>query len=94
MSGQRGAQHSAISALGTTDPLNAVRPDQVPLRPQGRIPVLARLTWPTGAQWVPARAIRWTPTAVMVIIATIDEDYPEATLWLPARDVRRSLPAE
>ena len=64
-----------------------------PVRPMGRIPVLVRMEWPTGAVWVPARANRWNATQVLVVW-TPDEDNSKAErlVWLPAVDVRRSLP--
>lgn len=74
------------------NPLNAEQPARVPLKPQGRIPVIARLVWPDRIDYVPARAIRWTSGHVM-ILWTPNENLlsKELTVWLPAEDVTRRL---
>ncbi|MGN8245217.1 hypothetical protein ACTHAM_002336 [Cellulomonas soli] len=74
-------------------PLNADVPRHIPVKPQGRIPVLARLVLLGGAFWVPARAIRWTQTHVMVVITDDELTTREHLVWLRAADVRRRLPA-
>lgn len=73
--------------------LNQDRPEDVPLRPMGSIPVIARLVLAEVEEWRPATAIRWTPTHVMVRVeehrprTPIKADY----LWLPAADVTRAI---
>lgn len=62
----------------------------VPIRPMGRIPVIAHLVTAAGEQLRPGLAIRWTRTHVMVCI----EDHTERKiradyLWLRAADVTR-----
>jgi hypothetical protein len=73
--------------------LNSEIPKDVPLRPMGSIPVIARLVLADREEWRPAVAIRWTPTHVMVRVeehrpgTPIKADY----LWLPAADVTRAI---
>lgn len=59
----------------------------------GRIPVIVRLQLPDRTIWVPARAIRWTSTHVMVML-TPDENTTshETSEWLRAQDVVRCIP--
>lgn len=75
-------------------PLNERRPDKVPVRPQGSIPVIVRLLWHTHEELVPARAIRWTRDAVMVMICApgAPSNAHELIAWLPVHDVFRTLP--
>ena len=48
--------------------LNQETPPHVPLRPMGRIPVIARLVVHSGVELRPGVAIRGTPSHVMVCI--------------------------
>ncbi|WP_454044682.1 hypothetical protein [Cellulosimicrobium sp. Marseille-Q8652] len=84
----------ADSRWSVTTPLNAERPEHVPLKPQGSVPVIAHLLWATHEEFMPGRAVRWTAGHVMV--ALVDVDAPggarENYVWLPARDVFRTLP--
>ena len=73
--------------------LNSETPKDVPLRPMGSIPVIARLVLADQEEWRPATAIRWTPTHVMV---RIEEHHPRTPikadyLWLPVADVTRAI---
>lgn len=73
-------------------PRNHQPPPDPPLRPMGQIPVIARLIWTDGVEWVPALAIRWTPTHVMVSWSDPTAGpLRTAYAWLPAADVRRSI---
>ena len=77
---------------------NGDRPAHIPVKPMGSIPVIVHLVWSDGAEeWRPARAIRWTPTHVMV--GWLDEPgdgaararHDEHWEWLRAQDVMRSV---
>lgn len=74
------------------DPLNKITPTRVPNGSTGTYPVIARLVWPDREEGWPAKAIRWTDTAVLVAIQ-IEPDNPLATrhVWLRADDVMRKL---
>jgi len=73
-------------------PLNAERPASIPTKPQGRIPVIARLVWADRVDLVPARAIRWTSTHVLVLWTPDEHDVThEQSVWIPATDVRRRI---
>jgi hypothetical protein len=73
-------------------PRNEDRPPDIPVRPMGRIPVLARLVYPDRTVWAPARAIRWTDTHVLVLVTDDENDRGrEDTVWLRAQDVTRRL---
>lgn len=62
----------------------------VPLRPMGRIPVIARLVTADGTELRPAVAIRWTRTHVMVCVEEHrDRKVASDYLWLRAADVVR-----
>lgn len=76
--------------------LNAEQPPEIPRRQMGRVPVVARLVRPDGAEWWPATANRWTSTHVLVHWLE-DGDDPSRhyeLAWLRAEDVRRFLTAE
>ena len=65
---------------------------EIPVRPMGRIPVIARLVTAAGVEFRPAAAIRWTAGHVMVCLEdhsgpTITADY----IWLRVPDVMRHL---
>ncbi|NMR19232.1 hypothetical protein HIR71_03200 [Cellulomonas fimi] len=68
-------------------------PRTAPVRPMGEIPVIAHVVWEDGAEeWRAPRAIRWTPTHVMV--SWRDDPAASATErfeWLRANDVMRSV---
>ena len=68
-------------------------PAQVPVRPQGNVPVIVRVVWSDGAEeWRPARAVRWTATHVMVAWRDDEADpRSERHEWLRAADVARSV---
>lgn len=74
------------------EPLNQVVPDRVPNRPTSPCPVIARLVWPDREEGWPARAIRWSSTAVLVSIQIVPDD-PLGTryVWLAADDVKRTI---
>ena len=64
-----------------------------PVKPQGSIPIIVRIVWNDGGleEWRPARAIRWTPTHVMVVWQPEPGNArTEDSLWLRASDVLRS----
>jgi hypothetical protein len=71
-------------------PLNWEMPGRVPNRPMGDIPVIARLVWPHGEEYRPARANRWTHTHVLVTWVE-DGPYRDQGAWLRAEDVTRVL---
>jgi len=75
-------------------PINADQPQRgIPTRPQGDIPVIARLVWSTHEELLPGRAIRWTPTHVMVLKAPgAPSNAHELLVWLRAEDVHRTIP--
>jgi hypothetical protein len=65
---------------------------EIPLRPMGRIPVIARLVTATGVELRPGTAIRWTAGHVMVCVE--DHSGPKVLadyVWLRAPDVVRLL---
>jgi hypothetical protein len=75
-------------------PINQTQPAHVPARPQGDVPVIARLVWSTHEELVPARAIRWTQDHVMVMVRAPEarsSDH-ELVCWLRAADVHRTIP--
>jgi hypothetical protein len=55
--------------------------------------VIARVVTAAGERWVPMRAIRWTPVAVMVVWIENGPDgrRVDGLAWLPAADVARQL---
>lgn len=72
------------------EPLNQVVPDRVPGGSGGVIPVIARLVWPDCEEWYPARAVRWTPSAVLVSIqTTVGDPLANKLAWLAPADVKR-----
>ena len=72
--------------------LNQEMPNGVPLRPMGRIPVIARLVVREGVELRPGMAIRWTRTHVMVCLEDHSAQPVRAEyLWLQAVDVVRLL---
>ncbi|MGV8973488.1 MAG: hypothetical protein ACOH10_14285, partial [Rhodoglobus sp.] len=73
--------------------LNGERPARAPMRRMGEIPVLARLVWDDGTQeWMPAMAVRWTPTHVMVTWRDeVRAPRTERFEWLQSQDVVRTL---
>lgn len=72
------------------EPLNCVVPDRVPNGSTGTIPVIARLVWEDCEEWWPARAVRWTDTAVLVSIQLAPPDpLNNRTVWLSVADVKR-----
>ena len=75
-------------------PTNHSPPSQVPARPQGDRPVIAHLVWETHEELMPGRAIRWTPTHVMVMIKPLTgpSNQHELIVWLPAHDVFATIP--
>lgn len=75
-------------------PLNHEKPDHVPTRPQGDLPVIVRLLWGTHEELMPARAIRWTDTHVMVVVRATSgpSNQHELIAWLRAEDVYRTIP--
>jgi len=82
---------------------NGERPAHIPVKPMGSIAVIAHVVWSDGTEeWRPARAIRWTPTHVMVgwLEEAADAGRParaqhtshdERWEWLRAQDVMRSV---
>ena len=76
------------------EPLNTVTPDRVPTGATSPCPVIARLVWPDREEGWPAKAVRWTSTAVLVSIQIVPDD-PMATryVWLAADDVKRKITA-
>ena len=75
--------------------VNTERPETIPVKPMGNIPVIVHLVWSDGAEeWRPARAIRWTASHVMVGWTDGDERAErrdERWEWLRAQDVMRSV---
>ena len=76
------------------EPLNKVTPDRVPNGRMGSYPVIARLVWADREEGWPAKAVRWTATAVLVGIQIVPDD-PLVTryVWLAAGDVKRKISA-
>lgn len=78
---------------GAREVANAQTPERVPVKPMGSVEVIVHVVWSDGAEeWRPARAIRWTPTHVMVgwrreRAGRTDEQW----VWLRAQDVMRSV---
>lgn len=75
---------------------NRETPARVPVRPQGRIEVIARLVLHDDAGstevWVPAAAIRWTSTHVLVTWhPDVAAPARTSTCWLRAVDVARAV---
>ena len=75
-------------------PLNHEQPSQIPTRPQGDVPVIVRLLWHTHEELVPARAIRWIDTHVMVMVKAVTgpANARELLTWLRVDDVYRTIP--
>lgn len=75
-------------------PLNHEHPPRSPVRPSGDLPVIVRLLWETHEELLPARAIRWTDTHVMVVIKALAPPYNqhELIVWLRVEDVFRTVP--
>jgi len=74
-------------------PTNEEHPPQgIPTRPMGNIAVLARMVTREGRFWIPAKALRWTPTHVMVSYRPEPEQREETLAWLRKDDVTRMLP--
>ena len=72
---------------------NREQPARVPVKPMGSIEVIVHVVWSDGCEeWRPARAIRWTPTHVMVGWRE-DRNSPRGGRWewLRAQDVMRSV---
>lgn len=82
-----------MPAAGSRAVVNGERPPDVPVKPQGNVPVIVHLVWSDGAEeWRPARAIRWTSTHVMVGWGDeAVERGQEHWTWLRAQDVMRSV---
>ena len=76
------------------EPLNTVTPERVPTGATSPCPVIARLVWPDREEGWPAKAVRWTSTAVLVSIQIVPDD-PMVTryVWLAADDVKRKITA-
>lgn len=75
---------------GRNKPMNYEQPKHVPVRPQGRLPVIARFEWAPGdIEWLPGHAIRWTQTHVMVVYFDERATGKEEITWLRASDVLR-----
>lgn len=80
---------------------NADRPAHVPVKPMGNVPVIVHVVWSDGTEeWRPARAVRWTPSHVMVCweeeqaargTAAQAQRRDERWEWLRAQDVMRSV---
>ena len=72
---------------------NGEQPPHVPVKPMGSIPVIVHLAWADGTEeWRPARAIRWTPSHVMVgWLQDVRGRSDERWEWLRAQDVMRSV---
>lgn len=68
-------------------------PKEQTRRPQGSIPVIARLVLRDGyEEWRPGHANRWTASAVLVGWHAIPGDHRTMTYaWLPVDDVARVL---
>ena len=75
-------------------PINHEHPARSPVRPSGDLPVIVRLLWETHEELLPARAIRWTDTHVMVVIKPLTPPYNqhELIVWLRVEDVFRTIP--
>lgn len=75
-------------------PLNYEMPAHAPTRPQGDLPVIVRLLWETHEELMPARAIRWTDSHVMVVVKplTAPLNQHELLAWLRVEDVYRTIP--
>ena len=79
----------APAVSGGRDPRSVANrevPESAPVRPQGDVPVIARVVWSDGSEeWRPARAVRWTSTHVMVAWRDSPKDpYSERHEWLRA----------
>ena len=76
-------------------PINSTRPpDGIAARPQGDVPVIARVVWATHEELLPARAIRWTSAHVMLMVKApgAPSNTQELLVWLRAEDVHRTIP--
>lgn len=75
-------------------PLNHEPPGVAPVRPSGDLMVIVRPLWDTHEELLPARAIRWTSTHVMVVVKALTSPYNQHELvtWLLAEDVFRTIP--
>lgn len=74
--------------------VNEEIPTDIPVRPQGRVAVIARLVWAAeDEEWLPAHAIRWTATHVMVVWDVEDQvgQLRQHAAWLRSEDVKRSI---
>jgi len=72
------------------EPLNASKPDHVPLRPNGQtVHVVARLVYEDREEWRPAQTCRWTDTHVLA--QWWRDDGTEDLCWLAVDDVRRAI---
>ncbi|WP_069385975.1 hypothetical protein [Cellulosimicrobium cellulans] len=82
------------AAWPADQPLNHEHPEHIPTRPQGDLPVIVRLLWHTHEELIPARAIRWTDSHVMVMVkpTTGPTNAHELLVWLRAADVYRTIP--
>ncbi len=71
---------------------NEETPRDIPVKKPGpSYAVLARLVAMTGDEsWMPARAVRWSHTHVMVRLQETELDDP-TYVWLRSADVRRSV---
>lgn len=83
---------------------NGERPAHIPVKPMGSIAVIVHVVWSDGGEeWRPARAIRWTPTHVMVgwleeppdaarrAARAAATSHDERWEWFRAQDVMRSV---
>lgn len=81
-----------MSILGRRALTNGEQPPHVPVKPMGSIPVIVHLVWSDGTEeWRPARAIRWTPSHVMVGWLDVGGRSDERWEWVRAQDVMRSV---
>jgi hypothetical protein len=81
---------------GGVIPGNLGRPRlaQAPVDTQHGLPVIARMVWDQAEELMPARAVRWTLTAVLVRIQApgADPGQSELVSWLRVPDVSSSIP--
>jgi hypothetical protein len=81
---------------GGVIPGNLGRPQlaPAPVDTQSGLPVIARMVRDQAEELLPARAVRWTRTAVLVRIQApgADPGQPEVVGWLRVPDVSSSIP--
>lgn len=73
---------------------NEEKPDGIPMRNQGEIPVIVRVVRTDGSEaWKPAEARRWTSTHVMVAFPRAGAtSWQDLLGWFRAEDVVREIP--